>query len=339
VSGSNASVTKASVEAVLTGPIGTHTHSSISGLNVAAGSEGDLVTGTMADNDLFRIRIGGASNVGWIEIATADDSAEAIYVRQYSGVFATLTRTLTLLDASGNTTIPGNISGTGNADFSKFLGLLADTVSAPSFTWTGDLTTGIYHPTTSQIAISIAGTQRGLWSSSGLIVTGAVSANTGFSTSTSTGYSINGGRFVYYDGTTYLGNIDGIGTGPTIIRSGGINALSFTTGAATFVSSVSATSFSGAGTGLTGTAPSLTAGLLTHSSGRTDGTVYPVIWGVANAGTQAYSCTAVNIQSSTGTLNANITRVKELIITDTGGVDKYRISYNASTDSLETTKL
>jgi hypothetical protein len=30
--------------------------------------------------------------------------------------------------------------------------------------------------------------------------------------------------------------------------------------------------------------------------------------------------------------------VKELI-TDTGGVDKYRISYNASTDSLETTKL
>jgi hypothetical protein len=34
------------------------------------------------------------------------------------------------------------------ADFSKFLGLLADTVSAPSFTWTGDLTTGIYHPTT-----------------------------------------------------------------------------------------------------------------------------------------------------------------------------------------------
>jgi hypothetical protein len=60
--------------------------------------------------------------------------------------------------------------------------------------------------------------------------------------------------------------------------------------------------------------------------------------GVANAGTQAYSCTAVNIQSSTGTLNANI-RVKELIITDTGGVDKYRISYNASTDSLETTNI
>jgi hypothetical protein len=28
--------------------------------------------------------------------------------------------------------------------------------------------------------------------------------------------------------------------------------------------------------------------------------------GVANAGTQAFSCTAVNIQSSTGTLNATV---------------------------------
>jgi hypothetical protein len=69
--------------------------------------------------------------------------AEAIYVNN-SWCFC-YTGTLTLLDASGNTTIPGNISGTSNADFSKFLGLLADTVSAPSFTWTGDLTTGIYH--------------------------------------------------------------------------------------------------------------------------------------------------------------------------------------------------
>jgi hypothetical protein len=49
VSGSNHQLPRHSVEAVLTGPIGTHTHSSISGLNVAAGSEGDLVTGTMAD--------------------------------------------------------------------------------------------------------------------------------------------------------------------------------------------------------------------------------------------------------------------------------------------------
>jgi hypothetical protein len=63
----------------------------------------------MSNSGSFRIRIGGATNVGWSEIATANDSAEAIYVRQYSSNFATLTRTLTLLDASGNTTIPGNV--------------------------------------------------------------------------------------------------------------------------------------------------------------------------------------------------------------------------------------
>jgi N-methylhydantoinase B/oxoprolinase/acetone carboxylase alpha subunit len=83
--------------------------------------------------------------------------------------------------------------------------------------------------------------------------------------------------------------------------------------------SVSATSFSG-GDGLW-VLYRLTAGLTQFC--RTDGTIYPV-WGV-NAGTQAFSCTAVNIQSSTGTLNAAITRVQQVIITDTGGVDKYRM--------------
>ena len=63
----------------------------------------------MADNDYFRIRCGGPSNQGWVEIATADDGTEPIYVRQYTGVFASITRTLTLLDGSGNTICPGNL--------------------------------------------------------------------------------------------------------------------------------------------------------------------------------------------------------------------------------------
>ena len=67
--------------------------------------------GTMGDNDQWRI--GGAataSNSGYMEIATADDGTEPIYVRQYTGVFSSLTRTLTLLDASGNTSLPGDLS-------------------------------------------------------------------------------------------------------------------------------------------------------------------------------------------------------------------------------------
>jgi hypothetical protein len=77
---------------------------------VAAGSEANLVSATIGDNDFFRIRTGGASNAGFAEIATADDGNEPIYVRQYTGTFTSLTRTATILDGSGNTSFPGNIS-------------------------------------------------------------------------------------------------------------------------------------------------------------------------------------------------------------------------------------
>jgi hypothetical protein len=77
---------------------------------VAAGGFGILAEATMGDNDFFRIGVGGASNAGFAEIATADDGNEPIYVRQYSGIFTTLTRTATLLDGSGNTSFPGALS-------------------------------------------------------------------------------------------------------------------------------------------------------------------------------------------------------------------------------------
>lgn len=65
---------------------------------------------TMGDNDKARIVSGAtAANTGYLEIATADDANEPIHVRQYSGVFTTLKRTLTLLDASGDTSVPGSI--------------------------------------------------------------------------------------------------------------------------------------------------------------------------------------------------------------------------------------
>ena len=77
---------------------------------VSAGTEANLLYSTVADNDFFRIRVGGASNSGFVEIATADDATEPIHVRQYSGTFSTLTRTATLLDASGNTSFPGTVT-------------------------------------------------------------------------------------------------------------------------------------------------------------------------------------------------------------------------------------
>ena len=62
-------------------------------------------------NDYGRIAFGGtAENAGWMEIASCDDGNEPIYARQYTGIFTTIKRTATLLDASGNTSFPGSVT-------------------------------------------------------------------------------------------------------------------------------------------------------------------------------------------------------------------------------------
>lgn len=67
------------------------------------------------NNDQFRIIAGSSgNNKGWAEIATADDGNEPIYVRQYSGKFSSVVRTLTLLDANGYTHFPSYINIGGN---------------------------------------------------------------------------------------------------------------------------------------------------------------------------------------------------------------------------------
>jgi len=78
---------------------------------VTGTNSAELVRGNMGDNDQARILVGAtASNAGYLEIATADDGTEPIYVRQYTGVFSSLTRTATLLDGSGNTSFPGSLT-------------------------------------------------------------------------------------------------------------------------------------------------------------------------------------------------------------------------------------
>lgn len=69
---------------------------------------------TMGDNDFWAVRgVPTGSNAGVLEISTGDDSNEPVVVRQYSGspwYGGTITRTAYLLDASGNTSFPGQIS-------------------------------------------------------------------------------------------------------------------------------------------------------------------------------------------------------------------------------------
>lgn len=83
--------------------------------NMTTGNRG--IWGKIGVNDFWRV-CGGATgnNAGYIEIATANDGNEPIYVRQYTGQFNTLQRTATLLNASGNTELPGSLSiGNGGA--------------------------------------------------------------------------------------------------------------------------------------------------------------------------------------------------------------------------------
>jgi hypothetical protein len=94
----------------ITGNVTGNITNTVTGINST-----EIVRGNMADNDQFRILIGGtASDAGFVEIATADGGNEPIHIRQYTGTFTTLTRTLTLLDGSGNTSIPGTLTVTSN---------------------------------------------------------------------------------------------------------------------------------------------------------------------------------------------------------------------------------
>ena len=103
----------------LSGNASTATTAGAVSTTVAAASDANLLYATIGDNDFFRIRVGGSSNAGYAEIATADDGTEPIYVRQYTGVFSSLTRTATLLDGSGNTSFPGSVTA------SSFSGTIA----------------------------------------------------------------------------------------------------------------------------------------------------------------------------------------------------------------------
>lgn len=109
--------------------------------NISAGSATNLLYGTVAGSDYYRVRAGGDSNNAWLEIATADDGTEPIYIRQYTGAFATVTRTATILDGSGNTTFPGNVTAT------KFIGAVQ-----------GNADTATKLATTRELAVNLANT-------------------------------------------------------------------------------------------------------------------------------------------------------------------------------------
>jgi hypothetical protein len=85
--------------------------------------------------------------------------------------------TLTFSETDNNFTALNNekIERDGSIPFTGAQPFVAGTVSAPGITIVGDTNTGVYSPAADQLAITCGGTQRGLFSSSGLTVTGTIS--------------------------------------------------------------------------------------------------------------------------------------------------------------------
>ena len=173
-------------------PTGAAVVSYVSGFNFGSGSArddtkvlkaGDTMTGDLlfsdsgtsvrqvrgiaGGNDYWRVAGGAtASNGGWMEIATADDGNEPIYVRQYSGAYATVARTATLLDASGNTSFPGTVSATFSGNLTgNVTGTASNASALTGFKVTSNTNLGIDSTTVQNEIGYVSGLTNAAWNS------------------------------------------------------------------------------------------------------------------------------------------------------------------------------
>ena len=164
--------------------------------------------GKVGNNDFWRVGGGATANdSGFMELATADNGNEPIYVRQYTGEYTTITRTATLLDASGNTQFPGTVTATafygtvtGNASSATKL-QTARTINGTSFNGTANITTANW------------GTARNISITDGTNTSTAVSVNG------SKAYSLNLPSTIK---ATFVGNLTGNVTGNCSGIAGGV---------------------------------------------------------------------------------------------------------------------
>ena len=101
-------------------------------------SDNSYIKGTMASNDYWRLLGNGSNGNGYFEIATADEGTEPIYVRQYTGAFSTLERTLTLLDNDGNTVLPGVLNVQRLRSTETYIDFDSPVIFNSPTTWIGD---------------------------------------------------------------------------------------------------------------------------------------------------------------------------------------------------------
>lgn len=76
-------------------------------------NEGTVLRGIVSDNDFWRLfagREGGGSNAGYLTLDTADDGAEGIFVRQFTGDFQNEVRYAKLLGDDGTSSFPVSVT-------------------------------------------------------------------------------------------------------------------------------------------------------------------------------------------------------------------------------------
>ena len=131
-----------------------------------------VLSGTIAGNDFYRIMGGATANEsGYLEIATADDGNEPIYVRQYTnpGIFTALVRTATLLDAAGDTSFPGTVTApTFSGAFSGTLTGNASNVSGVVATANGGTGSGVVATARANLVAAKSGANSDITSLTGL---------------------------------------------------------------------------------------------------------------------------------------------------------------------------
>lgn len=140
---STKTLTAANFKGHLAGNADTATHAAAATtVNATApnGGAADLVFGIMANDDSARIRVGGSTDNGWLEIATSDNGNEPIYARQYTGGFRqddakSIAHEAVLLDGNGNTKFPKNVTA---ASFTGPLNGNASTATTASMLQTTD---------------------------------------------------------------------------------------------------------------------------------------------------------------------------------------------------------
>ncbi|MFA5773710.1 MAG: tail fiber domain-containing protein, partial [Candidatus Paceibacterota bacterium] len=151
---------------------------------------------TVAANDFYEIYTTGTSNDGALYISTGDDATEPIYVQQRMTYTPFTTRTLTLLDGSGNTSIPGNLTVSGTITS----GLINGQTISSAASFTGTLTTAGLINATNYLQINskyaIDGTDTYL----------RLNQQNSFTSGIYTPYSFRADGTIYTGGTTYYIN-------------------------------------------------------------------------------------------------------------------------------------